>query len=449
MPRHGSLQPLCGCWYLATTTRQYIPQVDLKAHSTILSASSRTILTQTFINPTSRDLGDVKYTFPLHDGVSIVGFKCEIDNRVIRGIVKERGKAKIEYQQAVQKGQAAALLEQSTLASDTFTTSIGKFPVGSKAVVEIIYLGELQHDAQSDGVRFSIPSIICPRYANSSVDTHELSQSLATLVQRGAINITVDVSVDKGSSIRGLQSPSHPIAITLGRTSVAAQDVFEANLASATLTMQQGNLFFDEDFVLIVNAKDQDVPSAFVETHPTIPNQRAIMATLVPKFNIPNNNPEIVFIIDRSGSMGGKIQTLQTALRVFLKSLPVGVKFNICSFGSSHSFMWKKSQAYDASSLKAALKYVDSVSANLGGTEILAPVRATVERRLKDLDLDILLLSDGEIWDQNTLFSYINKAVSDQPIRLFSLGIGSGASQSLIEGIARAGDGLSACLRGL
>ncbi|EGC47762.1 von Willebrand domain-containing protein [Histoplasma capsulatum var. duboisii H88] len=443
MPRHGSLQPLCGCWYLATTTRQYIPQVDLKAHSTILSASSRTILTQTFINPTSRDLGDVKYTFPLHDGVSIVGFKCEIDNRVIRGIVKERGKAKIEYQQAVQKGQAAALLEQSTLASDTFTTSIGKFPVGSKAVVEIIYLGELQHDAQSDGVRFSIPSIICPRYANSSVDTHELSQSLATLVQRGAINITVDVSVDKGSSIRGLQSPSHPIAITLGRTSVAAQDVFEANLASATLTMQQGNLFFDEDFVLIVNAKDQDVPSAFVETHPTIPNQRAIMATLVPKFNIPNNNPEIVFIIDRSGSMGGKIQTLQTALRVFLKSLPVGVKFNICSFGSSHSFMWKKSQAYDASSLKAALKYVDSVSANLGGTEILAPVRATVERRLKDLDLDILLLSDGEIWDQNTLFSYINKAVSDQPIRLFSLGIGSGASQSLIEGIARAGDGFA------
>ncbi|EQL36451.1 hypothetical protein BDFG_01850 [Blastomyces dermatitidis ATCC 26199] len=167
------------------------------------------------------------------------------------------------------------------------------------------------------------------------------------------------------------------------------------------------------------------------------------MATLVPKFNIPNNNPEIVFIIDRSGSMTGNIKTLQSALRVFLKSLPVGVKFNICSFGSRHSFMWNKSKTYDASSLKAALQYVDSIAADFGGTEMLEPVKATVKNRLKDLDLDVLLLSDGEIWDQKTLFAYLNEVVSEQPIRLFSLGIGSGASQSLIEGIARAGDGFA------
>ncbi|KAL2391026.1 hypothetical protein RJ035_000647 [Blastomyces gilchristii] len=441
--RPNHLLPKCGCWYSASGTRQYIPQVDLKAHSTILSTSSRTTLTQTFINPTSGELGDVKYTFPLHDGVSVVGFKCEIDNRVIHGLVKERQEAKLEYQDAVKKGQAAALLEQSALASDTFTTSIGKIPVGSKAVVQITYLGELQHDSQADGVRFSIPAIICPRYANSSVDTGELSQSLASFVKKGAINITVDVSVDRGSTIRGLHSPTHPVAITLGRTSVAAQDLFEPNLASAAHTMQQGNAFFDTDFVLIVNAKDQDVPSAFVEKHPTIPNQRAVMATLVPKFNIPNNNPEIVFIIDRSGSMTGNIKTLQSALRVFLKSLPVGVKFNICSFGSRHSFMWNKSKTYDASSLKAALQYVDSIAADFGGTEMLEPVKATVKNRLKDLDLDVLLLSDGEIWDQKTLFAYLNEVVSEQPIRLFSLGIGSGASQSLIEGIARAGDGFA------
>ncbi|PGH18356.1 hypothetical protein AJ79_00422 [Helicocarpus griseus UAMH5409] len=441
------LLPECGCWYLNDkdpwNPKQYIPQVDLKAHSTILSVSSRTTLTQTFINPTSGDLKDVKYTFPLHDGVSVVGFKCEVEDRVIHGLVKEREEAKTEYQDAVKKGQTAALLEQSGLASDTFTTSVGKIPVGSKAVVEITYLGELQHDAQADGVRFSIPSVICPRYPNSSVNLRELSESLTTSVERGAINITVDVAVDKGSSIRGLQSPSHPIAISLGRTSVTAQDVFETNLASATLTMQQGNAFFDKDFVLIVNAKDQEVPSGFVETHPTIPNQRAVMATLVPKFNIPNNSPEIVFIIDRSGSMEDEIATLRSALRVFLKSLPVGVKFNICSFGSSYSFMWTKSQAYDASSLEKALQYVDSVEADFGGTEMFQPVQATVDNRLKDLDLEVLLLSDGDIWDQNTLFKYINKTASEQPIRFFSLGIGDGASQSLIQGIARAGDGFA------
>ncbi|KAK2783094.1 hypothetical protein FQN52_000435 [Onygenales sp. PD_12] len=447
--------PQCGCWYQKPQyplgpdlyppgpDRIYLPQVNLEAHSTILASTSKTTLTQTFINPESKVLNNLSYTFPLYDGVSVVRFKCTIADRVIHGLVKEREEAKSEYQEAVRQGQTAALLEQSTLASDTFTTSIGNIPAGSTAVIEITYLGELQHDAQADGVRFCIPSIICPRYASAGVNGAALKETVADVVRKGSIKITVDVSVDKRSNIRGLQSPSHPIAISLGQTSVAAEDVFEKHLASATLTMKQGDAFFDKDFVLIVNAKDQEIPAAFLESHPTISNQRALMATLVPKFNIPNNNPEIVFVIDRSGSMGGKIKTLQDALRVFLKSLPVGVKFNICSFGSTHSFMWSKSQPYDALSLKKALAYVDTVDSDFGGTEMYAPVRATVENRLKDLDLEVLLLTDGEIWNQEALFKYINGVVSDKPIRFFSLGIGNGASHSLIQGIARAGNGFA------
>jgi hypothetical protein len=418
--------------------------LDLKAHTSIRSTASQTTLTQTFGNP-SKDTArkNVKYTFPLYDGVSVVAFKCEIGDRVINGIVKPRAKAKAEYDDAVKKGRAAALLEQSMVASDTFTTSIGEIPAGSPVVVHITYLGELQHDAQADGIRFSIPTVIAPRYA--SLNLSDLPDNLSSVVKRGKVDITVDVEMPGESKIQSLQSPSHPVTITLGRTSVAAEDVFEPNFASAAFETRSDDngVYFTQDFVIIVKAKNQDTPSALLETHPDFPNHRAIMTTLVPKFNIPNSNPEIIFIIDRSGSMEPQINTLKSALQVFLKSLPVGIKFNICSFGSHHSFMWDKSQTYDASTLDKALKYVGKIDANMGGTEMLAPVKAAVQRRFKDMETEILILTDGEIWNQQLLFDFINKEVAENPIRCFTLGIGDNVSHSLIQGIARAGNGFS------
>lgn len=221
------------------------------------------------------------------------------------------------------------------------------------------------------------------------------------------------------------------------------ESVFEPHQASATLSLPRGHVLLDKDFVMIVNAEGQDIPVAFLESHPTIPNQRALMASLVHKFSIPNSSPEIVFVVDRSGSMEGKIPTVQSALRVFLKSLPVGVMFNICSFGSTYSFMWRRSKRYDGTSLKEALAYVDNIDADMGGTEMYEPIEATVNNRFKDMKLEVLLLTDGEIWDQQRLFSLVNKVSRENPIRFFSLAIGNAASHSLVEGFGRAGNGFA------
>lgn len=55
------------------------------------------------------------------------------------------------------------------------------------------------------------------------------------------------------------------------------------------------------------------------------------------------------------------------------------------------------------------------------------------------------MLTDGEIWAQDELFAMVNKNVgkSKGAIRIFSLGVGSGCSTSLVEGIARAGKGFA------
>ncbi|KAL8953051.1 MAG: hypothetical protein Q9183_007352, partial [Haloplaca sp. 2 TL-2023] len=152
-----------------------------------------------------------------------------------------------------------------------------------------------------------------------------------------------------GSFVRGVQSPTHPIAVTLGSTSTSGDSDPANHQASSTLSL--GSTELDKDFVLIILVKETGDPKALVETHDTILNQRAMLLTLVPKFSLPPAHPEIVFVADRSGSMRGQIPTLKSALKVFVKSLPVGTKFNICSFGSRSSFLWPKSQPYSRDSV--------------------------------------------------------------------------------------------------
>jgi len=260
----------------------------------------------------------------------------------------------------------------------------------------------------------------------------------------GSISITVDAEMADGSFIQKIQSPTHPIAMTMGTTSIAPNAEPTMTKASATLTL--GTAVLETDFVLQIIAKNTGVPKAIIENHPTIPNHRALMATLVPKFSLPPERPEIVFVCDRSGSMHeAAIALARQALQVFLKSLPIGVKFNICSFGSRYSFLWPKSVTYSQQTLDMAINYVNNFEADYGGTEMLQPLQATIEKRYKDMALDIMLLTDGEIWGQQELFSYLNQSVleSKDPIRVFTLGVGTGVSHALVEGIARAGNGFS------
>jgi hypothetical protein len=52
---------------------------------------------------------------------------------------------------------------------------------------------------------------------------------------------------------------------------------------------------------------------------------------------IDGNQLCYIFLVDRSGSMGqdNRMQTTKEALRLFIKSLPLGSVFAILSFGSS------------------------------------------------------------------------------------------------------------------
>ena len=297
MDRYGN--HVCGLFYTyhlpnAGYRRKYLPPVQLNSHTTINPVCFTTQLTQTFHNSNSEALPQVRYTFPLYDGVAVNGYAISYASKVIKGIVKQKDDAKKTYQAAVDRGETAGLLE--SLPAGVFGVTIGNVPANTDVVVEITYCGELKHDAGIDGLRYMLPTSIAPRYGNYP---GEVLNSNA--VAKGGISITVDMDMAK-SAIRKVQSPSHPIAVSMGAMSTTEggdQAPFKPSQASATLTL--GSAELADDFVLQLLIDDISKPQAILETHPTIPNQRALMTTLVPKFTLETAHPEIVFIADQSG----------------------------------------------------------------------------------------------------------------------------------------------------
>jgi hypothetical protein len=276
----------------------------MQAYATIKDVTSRTVLSQTFSNDTKEHLKNMVYSFPLYDGVSVVSFTATIGDVQIHGIVKDKQQARRDYNDAVKKGSKAGLLEQLLEASDVFATSIGNVPAGAKVVIKVVYIGELKHDAELNGTRFTIPSFIAPRYGTTP---NSLYTSTISAVTEDAIHVVVDFQSPEGCPIQQIQSPSHPINVSVGRTTDMPITAYMPNRGSATLSLNTTTL--DKDFIIIASIKDADMPKSLLETHTTIPNQRALMATLVPRFNIAPTYGEIVFVVDRSGSMDDKMHS--------------------------------------------------------------------------------------------------------------------------------------------
>ncbi|KAJ1559582.1 hypothetical protein HK405_010075, partial [Cladochytrium tenue] len=142
------------------------------------------------------------------------------------------------------------------------------------------------------------------------------------------------------------------------------------------------------------------------------------------------------------------------AMQLLLRSIPAdkGLYFNIIGFGSTHTLLFPASREYTESSLADAERHVNSIGADMGGTELRSAVDAAFRNRRTDMPTQLFVLTDGEIWDSQSLFAMIDQEVkkaasagsaSRSFVRIFSLGIGSDVSHDLVEGMARHGDGFA------
>ncbi|KZW03696.1 VIT-domain-containing protein [Exidia glandulosa HHB12029] len=427
----------------ARTTANEYPLIKAACHYTVVDVNMHAQLTQTYVS-SAKVPQEVKYVFPLPSNAAICAFNAVVDDkRTIHGVVKQKQEAKREYDQAVAKGKTAGLLDQHT--ADVFQVSLGNLQPGQKIAINISFVSIVSHDGKLDTLRLTFPLSIAPNYG---APPPSLAQSFDSI--RGtAPAVEFSVSFAMTSNITSVVSHTHPIALSLGTLFADSGAAFDPTQAHVSLNT---SAMLDKDIVVVLKTDRLDYPRCVVERSSRQGSASdAIALTLVPRFNVPPlPAQEYIFLVDRSGSMGGgRIAAVCTALQIMLRSLPSrGTTFNIFSFGSHCDSLWPTSVEYGSESVERAGGHVDQMRADYGGTEIRAAlVNVFASRSTSDhvTPSIVILLTDGGAWDLNGVLEVTADAISEAQgsLRVFVLGIGDQVSTNMCDGIARAGRGVA------
>ena len=141
--------------------------------------------------------------------------------------------------------------------------------------------------------------------------------------------------------------------------------------------------------------------------------------------------------------MGGdRIKSAIAALALFIRSIPPNSKFNIISFGSSYVSMYPSSIEFNNANMDDALNRISSFDADLGGTELYAPIEYVLTQSYDHkCPKNVFVLTDGDISDTQRVLDKVKEF--NHHTRVHSFGIGSGASIYLVKELAKEGRGSS------
>lgn len=413
-----------------------VPLKSVALKVRVLDFVAQVTVEQEYVNVENRPI-EALYLFPVEEEAAVIDFEAKVDGRTITTQVKEKDEARKDYQEAITNNQTAFLLEETK--PDVFQIKVGHLKPGSKASIAIKYVVELPVE-DLESVRLSIPTTIAPRYVPMD-DKSEAAQKLAKIPYTfdSQAPLTIEVECLSKKAIQFLKSPSHAI-VTKPKEPQSGLNATQASLAATVADM-------DRDFILLVGVADVHDPTVYLEEFRDR-KSRAGMVSLVPSFALMDQKVELIFLVDRSGSMGGGwgsavagIDQAKKALELFLHSLPADCYFNIWSFGSKFDSLFAQSQLYDDDTLARAKAHVASMEANYGGTEILQPINQifTSPPAHPDHLRQIFVLTDGAVSNDTQVIATVRENAAKA--RVFSLGLGSGASRHLVKGIARSGNG--------
>ncbi len=369
----------------------------------------------------TQDTLEASYTFPMGWGANFIDLHVEIAGKRLRGLVIKKQAAITGYEKAIAEGDTPIMLEKNS--EGIYTASLGNLKPGETAIIEYRYAQLLQ--VEEGCARICLPTTIAPRYGKErfgGIQEHQSTQA-DILAQ---YPLTLSLQLSGGAEKCTIECPSHHIEVTQN--------------SSGTLVELTRNGFLDRDFILNLSGlKNQ----SFCMVAPD-KNRGSEACTVLASFNPNIDGNEIAepialkILVDCSGSMSGdSIESAKEALHQVLMNLNSDDQFSYSQFGDTVEHAFEGLQLATPFNIAAASIFVSDTEANLGGTQIEHALLSTFKLKAKDTQADILLITDGEVWDTANIIETAKQFGQ----RIFAIGVGNAPAETLLQELAEATGG--------
>jgi len=441
-----------------------VPHPDHPAPHAIYLASARmdlrieggaatTTITQIFSNPNPWRAEGI-YLFPLPDDAAVTGFRLTLDGRPVQGKVLDREEARRIYLDIVRRIRDPALMEW--VGHRVFQARIFPFEPCSDRTLTLSWAQVLPRegdfrvfhylDGRGRGAGPPGPVIrrlrepgdrpegVLPRVEQSG------RGGRAARPGTGAPSFSVEGTILKERyPIRSVYSPTHTLDVTEGDGEVR----FGA----------EGTLEAGRGFTLYYASAPQDGVGLDLLTHRIAGEEGFFLLTISAGTasrteRLPR---DIVFVLDRSGSMGpdGKLDQALEALRHGLGTLQERDRFGLVTYSSSITLWQEGLSRATGESVRQARSFIDGITAG-GGTHIEGALQQAA--RLVEVSGDgrpayVVFLTDGlPTAGERDPQVLLDQAAGRFPerTRLFTWGVGYDVNAFLLDRLSQQHHGRAA-----
>ena len=415
-------------------TLDRLPLKSTRVEARVAGTVADVRVTQVYRNEGTRTI-EARYVFPGGAQAAVHGMTVRIGERVLTANIREKQRARVEYEAAKKQGRTAALLDQHR--PNVFQMSVAHILPGDEVQVELRYTELL---LPTDGrYRFVYPTVVGPRYhgnANSIGSVGPAPAFPATphlpAGQRSASAFDLHLRFASPLPVLGVTSPSH-------RIEVQGEATAQAEVALG----DDGDAANNRDFILEYRLAGAATAGGLTLFKGAEGGENFFLALVEPPSAIATaqiNPREYIFVVDISGSMHGfPLDTAKALLRELIGGLRPSDRFNVMLFSGSNRMLSDTSVAATKPNIERAISTIEQMRA--GGSTEIVPALERIAALPKDSDVSrsVIVITDGYVTVEDRVFQLVRKNLGQANV--FAFGIGTSVNRHLIEGIARAGQG--------